>query len=265
MAPTKTFIDLRGEYMPPVYDQGKMMSCTAHAVAGAFEFQTMRLHRQSLFSPSRLFLWYNARKAITTPTGSPDPQAVKKNIGTYIRDAIKSLKDKGVCSEEDWSYEVGEYNTKTLRFLNGAKAAMTPPKLAWNHALGHLATGETARKHASRLLATGTSYHRLNATETNIQPLKECLSKGHPVIFGMKTYGLLRGSAINDSGEGLREARHSLLAVGYIERDEPKYNVIIVRNSWSERFGQKGYFYMPYPYLKLCYDFWILNLPQKIN
>jgi C1A family cysteine protease len=50
--------------------------------------------------------------------------------------------------------------------------------------------------------------------------------------------------------------RHSLLAVGYIQERK----VFIVRNSWGVSFGEDGYFYMPYAYLKHCYDYWTIRI-----
>ena len=39
--------DLR-EYMPPVYDQGELGSCTANAIAGAFQFDEIKQYRQQI-------------------------------------------------------------------------------------------------------------------------------------------------------------------------------------------------------------------------
>ena len=47
----------------------------------------------------------------------------------------------------------------------------------------------------------------------------------------------------------------SVLAVGYDDRTK----CITVLNSWGERFGDKGYFYMPYDYItnpKVAFNFW---------
>ncbi|KAK7018709.1 hypothetical protein VNI00_018302 [Paramarasmius palmivorus] len=237
-------VDLR-DLCPPVYVQGQMGSCTAQAVAAAFEFEVRKQHLPH-FSPSRLFIWYKARAMST------DRDAVKKNVGTSLRDAIKSLDFKahgGVCSESDWSYEVGKFNKKTHFFVQGAKAAKQPPKTVEQHSHQH----------------TATSYYTFPAGNDLQKRLINCLHQGYPFVFGMKTYKLLQ-SGVGKDGKGLRmptpqdkkngEHRHSLLAVGYIQEEK----VFIVRNSWSANWGQGGYFYMPYGYLQYCHDFWTIRV-----
>jgi len=49
---------------------------------------------------------------------------------------------------------------------------------------------------------------------------------------------------------------HSVMAAGYIQEQK----VFIVRNSWGTCFGQHGYFYMPFAYLKYCYVFWTIRV-----
>lgn len=51
--PTK--IDLRKK-CPPVYDQGQLGSCTANAIAGAFEYELLQQNIAGDFMPSRLFI-----------------------------------------------------------------------------------------------------------------------------------------------------------------------------------------------------------------
>jgi len=46
---------------PAVYNQGRIGSCTAKAIAAAFEFDIMKQDLQ-VFAPSRLFIYYNERE-----------------------------------------------------------------------------------------------------------------------------------------------------------------------------------------------------------
>src|SRR6478736_6841901 len=59
LADLPTKVDLRKQ-MPTVYDQGQLGSCTANAIAAAFEYDQTQ---QKLvdFMPSRLFIYYNER------------------------------------------------------------------------------------------------------------------------------------------------------------------------------------------------------------
>ena len=51
---------------PPIYNQGDLGSCTANAVATAFEYHDMKTHPADAIRPSRLFLYYHARKLQNT-------------------------------------------------------------------------------------------------------------------------------------------------------------------------------------------------------
>lgn len=59
-------VDLR-EDLSPIEDQSAVSSCTANAIAGAYEYLAMREFDQS-GDVSRLFIYYNARKFGTTKT-----------------------------------------------------------------------------------------------------------------------------------------------------------------------------------------------------
>ena len=94
-------IDLRPG-CPPVYNQGNLGSCTANAIAGAFEFDRKK---QTLpdFMPSRLFIYWNERSMEGT---------VSQDSGAYIRDGIKSISKQGVCKETEWPYVVSKFANK---------------------------------------------------------------------------------------------------------------------------------------------------------
>ncbi|KAK7446003.1 hypothetical protein VKT23_014626 [Stygiomarasmius scandens] len=252
-------IDLR-DHNFPVYSQGKMMSCTAHAVAAAFEFDVRRQNLTDLtdFSPSRLFIWYHARQKLS------DHDAVLKNCGTNIRDAIKSLDPKvhgyGVCSEEDWSYEIAESNPKTHYFRKAkgvlAKAARRPPKPAYQQALHHKAV----------------KYYSFNGQgKILLNKLINCLDQHYPFVFAMNTYGLLGARSVRKTGifnmpvpnkiKNKPKESHAVMAVGY----DPEKKRFIIRNSWGTGFGDHGHFTMPYEYaLKHCYGFWTIRLVSSI-
>ncbi|KAF9263038.1 cysteine proteinase, partial [Marasmius fiardii PR-910] len=230
-------VDLR-QKCPPVYDQLRLGSCTANAVAGAFEFEAMK-QNLPLFSPSRLFIWYNARAK------SGVASAVKRNVGCSLRNAIQSLnlKGHGVCSESEWPYEAAEYNKKTLYFTDPkARAATKPPAVVVQHAHLHAVS----------------RYYAFTKDKNLLTKLLHCLDEGYPFLFGTPTYKLF--SKVGKDGRGLRTKNtpggHALLVVGYIHEEK----VFIVRNSWGENWGEKGYFYMPYGWLKYAYDLWTIRV-----
>ena len=53
-------VDLRSA-CPPVYDQGQLGSCTANGIAAAIGFDQMKQGVGDVFTPSRLFIYYNER------------------------------------------------------------------------------------------------------------------------------------------------------------------------------------------------------------
>ncbi|KEP46627.1 papain cysteine protease family protein [Rhizoctonia solani 123E] len=238
-------VDLRRNDLP-AYDQGQMKSCTANAVAAAFEFSAMKENLPQ-FSPSRLFIWYNSRAK------SQNREDVKKNVGTSVRIAIQSVfpKASGVCSEEDWSYQVGKYNKKTMYFVPKAKAAQKPPVSAMKHAHQH----------------TAVSYRRFSTNNQDhlCEQLMQCLDKGVPWVFGMNHCDVLHHPSMKTNGWVANKPsaaqlkdntnRHSLMAVGYIKDKK----LFIIRNSWGENWGDNGHFYMPFNLLYLCYDFWSIK------
>ena len=54
-------VDLRPQCPKEVYDQGQLGSCTANSIAGAIEFDQIKLKLRPAFTPSRLFIYYNER------------------------------------------------------------------------------------------------------------------------------------------------------------------------------------------------------------
>ena len=235
IAALPTAVDLT-DHCPPVYDQGRIGSCTANAIAAAFEFDLMK---QGLadFTPSRLFIYYNERAM---------EGHVAYDSGAMIRDGVKSVKKLGVCSEADWPYDDTPATSDGGPFPPGAHDGQRPP----------------ADDYVKALQNRVTSYQRISR---DLDHQRACLAAGYPFVFGFTVYESFESHDVATTGvvpmPGPGESvlgGHAVLAVGYNDADQ-RY---IVRNSWGTGWGQKGYFTMPYAYLTdhgLSSDFWTIN------
>lgn len=218
-------VDLRPK-CPAPYDQGELGSCTANAIAGAIEFDLLKQNQQA-FTPSRLFIYYNERVI---------EHSVNEDAGAMIRDGIKSVNKQGACHETIWPYDI-------------AKFANKPSSQSYTDAKLHQAL----------------SYARVRR---NLKSFKSVLASGLPFTFGFSVYESFVGDDVAKTGvvpmprahEQLLGG-HAVMACGY---DDAK-QWFIVRNSWGDTWGEKGYFYMPYKYLTssdLSDDFWMIKIVE---
>src|SRR6476659_5566927 len=92
-------VDLRKQ-CPKVYDQGELGSCTANAIAAALEFDQMKQRLKNVFTPSRLFIYYNERAMEGT---------VDSDSGAMIRDGIKSVNTQGAPPDSLWPYDIANF------------------------------------------------------------------------------------------------------------------------------------------------------------
>lgn len=221
--------DLRA-VCPPVYDQGMLGSCTAFAVGKGLRETIARQRKEREVPLSALFLYYETRQAMMDGKLGKLVGKLTDSGGT-ITDAASVLKDKGVCPDADWSYADGKI-----------KFRLKPPAAAYASAK------EFRVKAASQL--------------TTLDEVRESLAKGQPVAFGFAVPNSVM--AIGKSGvmpmpkaDEQYVGGHAVLAVGY----DDKKRMLTVRNSWGTTWGDKGYFYMPYDFVKnpnLADDFWVV-------
>jgi C1A family cysteine protease len=230
-------VDLRSK-CPPIYDQGRIGSCTANAIAGAIQFDRKKNGQSPDFVPSRLFIYYNERTI---------EHDVGFDRGAQIRDGIKSVCKLGVCPETEWPYDDTPASSDGGPFPAGAKPATKPAQSCFTDATKYVAA----------------NYQRLTQA---LSQLRGCLAQGYPFVFGFTVYtSFYDASGVRQrivtplpSASDSVIGGHAVMCVGY---DDTKLQ-FICRNSWGPNEGEMGYFYMPYSYLtdqQLASDFWVIR------
>lgn len=215
-------VDLRGQ-CPPVYTQGRIASCTANAVAGAIQFCRSKHGQAPDFVPSRLFLYYNERKA---------QGKTALDSGARTRDAIKVAAKLGAPPESLWPYDDTPPAKPGEAYPAGARAGLEP----------------TAEVYAQAQNFQVLKYQRLR---NDLAQMKGCLVEGFPFTLGILVYPSFVGPDHKQAkvtpmpGPTERAlGEHVVLAVGYDDARE----WLICRNSWGPEQGDRGYFYLPYEY-----------------
>ncbi|MEK7434385.1 MAG: C1 family peptidase [Cyanobacteriota bacterium] len=149
-----------------------------------------------------------------------------EDTGSTITQGMNVLQKIGVATEASWPYITTKFTVE-------------PPASA---------------------NATAAAYKMKKAVKLrNLDEFKAALDAGRPVAFGFRVYESFmksKGGVIpmpNTASEKLLGG-HAVTAFGYDDAKE----VVIVRNSWSAKWGDQGYCYMPYGYFTkgLAMDAW---------
>jgi hypothetical protein len=159
---------------------------------------------------------------------------IRSDAGAQIRDGMKVVASLGAPPERLWPYDITKFTRK-------------PPAKAYKAALKHKAI----------------AYFRVD--QTRLREMLGCLAGGFPFIFGFTVYDGFESAKVVRNGildMPKRAERvlggHAVLAVGYNQKTKR----FLVRNSYGERWGRKGYFSMPFDYLldgDLAADFWTIR------
>ena len=203
--------------MPEVWDQKlEISSCVPHAVAAAWVFAARRSGKPAV-TPSRLFIWYEAR--MTEYSTDPGNKPVR------LRDTLNVLSNIGAPTEELWPYDT-------------TQLAVPPPRWVY----------ETE-------LHKATNYFTLNKHEPiKLETLKAVLNGGLPICFAFQYFPAFESDEVRSTGElamptATEQAQflgyHAALLVGY----DDATHLFKVRNSFGSDWGQQGYFTMPYEYV----------------
>lgn len=254
--------DLRA-YCTPIFDQGNIGSCTANAAAGMLEYYRKRAYGKE--SPtSRMFIYKCTR----------DLMMAKGDSGAYIRTTMGSLALFGAPPEKYWGY--------------GEDIDRAPPAFCYSFASNYQAisyfrldektvgipvTNSTERgRNVANLSREGNAKLAKDKGEV-LSEIKSTLAQSLPIMFGFQVYESIRDA--NDGkipyparGEKIIGG-HAVLCVGYDDAMKigASTGAFLIRNSWGEGWGEKGYGWLPYDYLLagLAQDWWALVKAEWID
>lgn len=238
-------VDLR-QWCSPIEDQGAIGSCTAHAGAGIIEYYERKSFGRHI-ETSRLFLYKVTRNLMK----------MKGDTGAYLRTTMGAMVLFGAPPEEHWPYTDHE-----------TKFDQEPPAFCYAFAQNYR-TMKYFRHDPS-----GTKAEEL------LHGVKTHLSKGHPAMFGFTVYNSIEqaeqtGMIPFPSPRERVEGGHAIVAAGFDDKMKIKNKIgkigtvgaLLIRNSWGKGWGEKGYGWLPYDYIRrgLAQDFWSILKKEWID
>jgi C1A family cysteine protease len=229
-------VDLR-EWCSPVEDQKKLGACTANAGVGLIEYYERKAFGRHT-DASRLFLYKATRNLMKK----------KGDTGAELRTTMGAMALFGVPPEEYWPY-----SDKADAFDK------EPPAFCYAFALNFRALQYYRHDPAGVLPADV------------LERVRTYIAAGHPSMFGFTVYSSIemaddRGAIPFPSRAERILGGHAVDAVGYDDRiaienrtsGVQTKGALLIRNSWGDAWGDRGYGWLPYEYVLrgLAEDFW---------
>lgn len=243
--PAPHSIDNR-KYCTPIKNQGSLGSCTAFAAVGLYEFMEKKT-KGKYIDGSELFV-YKLTRYIMSNRGNGTGEG---DTGAFIRNSLGCLVYYGVPPTETYPYVVGKYDEE-------------PPVRVYIMAQSY------------QVLEYFRLDYDINDPNSNLQRIKEWSSKGFPIEFGFSCYRSALNQASQHGGIPYPDSNdsvvggHAVVIVGYddekivanVDNGKSTAGAFLIRNSWGEEWGEKGYGYLPYEYILsghgLAQDFWTI-------
>lgn len=158
---------------------------------------------------SEAFVYYNVRH---------EAHQELEDTGSSFQDVVRSIGERGICTEKLHPYD--------------SPLGIPPTEGAYE---------EAKNRRITQAMNVGIA-------EADI---KSAIQEGFPVAISLKVYASFNqtsGFVKRPSEEEMSSddfGYHAMVIVGFT--DETRH--FVVRNSWGERFGDKGYCYIPYSYI----------------
>jgi C1A family cysteine protease len=221
-AATDSVLDYTSQ-MGAVRSGGSEGSVVGFAIAYALEYQVFKSTGQQVrLSPREI---YNMTRKLEG--------TISSDAGAQIRNAVKIVQTQGAIAEAVWPYKEGEFSAQ-------------PPS-------GFEATNRYKVKRA----------HKIEGVD-RVDKIKTALSSTGPVVGGIAVYESFMGEDVAKTGivpmPKPRErviGGHAICIVGY---DNTKQLFKFI-NSYGDDWGDHGYGYLPYSYIKdNSDDIWSLSM-----
>jgi C1A family cysteine protease len=225
----------RRDYFPAIQDQGPLATSAAHACSGLVQYFE-RFSSGRIIQPSRMFIHHAAARL-----GGRDVR-----LATNLRSTIKAVVRFGLPPERFFPYEPENLNTPADSFCFS------------------FADDWRSLRYA-RLDSRGASGGQV------LESVQAFLAAGFPCAFGFLVTTAVSADpnipfpTVYDVACGSQ----SVIAVGYDDRRRirSERGALLIRNSWGTAWGDGGYGWLPYAYVRhqLAADFWTLLRPDWLG
>ncbi len=218
--PVPQDMDLR-EWGGPIKDQGEEGSCSGHAFSSAREWIARKYEKAS---PTLSAQYLYVEELIADGT-------FPKDEGAMPRTGCQVLTAKGCCEASLYPHVAGKFAAPTAEQAQNALKYKTG------------------------------AYHRI----PSLGDLLSCLADPTPwvVPVGFRVYESFMTQQVAETGimpmpkpGEQQEGGHEVLCLGYNMAN----HMALMQNSWGERWGQRGYFWMPFEVIASAEtDLWMVH------